>query len=1513
MNKANAGNAPQRTDVINDAAWRIVHALEGNDLVGRNRIREAMTAAAGASDEEGGWSWHDAYEAMECAHVRFICRHGAKMRQHACKARDPVGTLTALVSNLAGTGPTHTHRDTTQVQMQQFSTPLEMGLAVAFAARLRPEDTIVEPSAGTGLLAVCALHLMTASEPGLALNEAAKTRAELLKRTFEHLRVTTHDALELRDREPTLRPSVVVMNPPFSRRLRSERRRRGTDLDHIAAAVSSLSEKGRCVAITAARRPAREWRARLEGHARVSYTIVLPGAMYARHGTNFETRITVLEQTSGGWDDTWDAALNAHTPQVTSAAEMVGRIVRDVPPRNADAATPPPLPAGPRRAKPAKPAEPVDGASQGSTPAKQAGPKGRTTPVRGRWGTAVPLHYDLAQAKLDSSDVAKERKEENYVAWRARTITIPGAAPHPTGLVESAAMAAVNHRIPSYRPLLPPELVTNGILSDAQFESVVLAGDALEEHFTPHYRIRTTFEGAVHEPREGDPATGVHELGVANKEVTYDLGAPVQFRRGWMLGDGTGCGKGRQIAALILDQWMRGRRKAVWLSQSGHLVTDARRDWRDLGGDERQVIELREISPKGRIEHEEGILFVTYATLRMGPSAERVARLDQIVAWLADIDEPTRVHAKDTSAKLAEFEGCIVFDESHAMAGAAGRDTERGRTQGSAQGRAGISLQLALPNARILYASATGATTVEGLCYALRLGLWGMGETAFKTVDEMMTTMTEGGMAALEIIARDLKALGLYSSRALSYEGCEIEPLMHELTSEQVDIYNAYADAFVIIHRNLSEALKAAGVEDSNGKVLARQTKAYAMSRFESEKQRFFGHLLCSMKCPTLITAMEDDLREGRSAVIQLVSTGEALMDRRLAIERPEDLNDLDVDPTPREYVMDYLASAFPTQAYAESTDESGNPIAVPMYDDNGNAIQSAVAVALRDELLRTLGALPPVPGALDQIVQYFGTDQVAEVSGRSRRIVRKDGPDGPRLALESRSAKASRAEINAFMDDLKRILIFSMAGAHGVGYHAAMTATNQRRRHHYVVEAGWRADQAIQGFGRSHRTHQASAPVLRPVATNTKGEKRFSATIASRLDSLGAVTRGQRGAHSEGGAAGGAIFGDAADMEGRYAKEALIALYHKLMEGEIAGWSLNRFEEMTGLKLSAGDSDQRRSELPPIRRFLNRLLALRIEDQNTLFEELESGIRRQREIATAQGTDDRGVATLHSHSIIVGRRTTIATHPATHAKTELVEITVRHPTRYVDAKTVLQEVAHHDPKGVSLSVNELSGRAAVCIDSWTAVGEQGKIEKTYKLVHPTRNTRLTASELRQSHWIEASKKKWRTAWTRETDNLPEFTENTLWVVAGLTIKVWGSITTRKLRVHRIVADDGTTLIGLTITTAEAITLATGLGTVMPGMSEAEALHETIRCGKSTINLNMGGGPPATLKRALVQSRARVEVQKTPANEVETLRRMGAIVEIIAWRTRCFIPDAEILAKVLATWPATRNDDRDVA
>ena len=70
--------------------------------------------------------------------------------------------------------------------------------------------------------------------------------------------------------------------------------------------------------------------------------------------------------------------------------------------------------------------------------------------------------------------------------------------------------------------------------------------------------------------------------------------------------------------------------------------------------------------------------------------------------------------------------------------------------------------------------------------------------------------------------------------------------------------------------------------------------------------------------------------------------------------------------------------------------------------DADGNPVLCRAAVAARDAMIERLCALPPVATALDAIMERFGVDAVAEVTGRSRRLV--VGLDGSQK-LQSRSA----------------------------------------------------------------------------------------------------------------------------------------------------------------------------------------------------------------------------------------------------------------------------------------------------------------------------------------------------------------------------------------------------------------------------------------------------------------------------------------------------------------------------
>ncbi len=79
----------------------------------------------------------------------------------------------------------------------------------------------------------------------------------------------------------------------------------------------------------------------------------------------------------------------------------------------------------------------------------------------------------------------------------------------------------------------------------------------------------------------------------------------------------------------------------------------------------------------------------------------------------------------------------------------------------------------------------------------------------------------------MEVLARDLRALGLYTARSLSFDGVEYELVEHALSPEQTRIYDAYAGAFAVIHNNLDAAMEAANITGSSG-TLNRQAKSAA-------------------------------------------------------------------------------------------------------------------------------------------------------------------------------------------------------------------------------------------------------------------------------------------------------------------------------------------------------------------------------------------------------------------------------------------------------------------------------------------------------------------------------------------------------------------------------------------------------------------------------------------------------------------------------------------------------------
>lgn len=274
-------------------------------------------------------------------------------------------------------------------------------------------------------------------------------------------------------------------------------------------------------------------------------------------------------------------------------------------------------------------------------------------------------------------------------------------------------------------------------------------------------------------------------------------------------------------------------------------------------------------------------------------------------------------------------------------------------------------------------------------------------------------------------------------------------------------------------------------------------------------------------------------------------------------------------------------------------------------------------ACVMKEELLKKiekLGELLP-PNTLDQLIDELGgPENVAEMTGRKGRVIQTE--DG-QIQYESRSEQdvpletLNLTEKKRFMDGEKDVAIISEAASSGISLQSDRRVRNQRRRVHITLELPWSADRAIQQFGRTHRSNQVNAPEYMFLISDLAGERRFASTVAKRLESLGALTHGDRRATET---------RDLSqfNIDNKYGRSALEAVMKTIMGYEQPlvpppqDYKGEFFKDIAGALVGVGLIVN--SEVSPgvlsldkdynnISKFLNRILGMPVELQNRLFK----------------------------------------------------------------------------------------------------------------------------------------------------------------------------------------------------------------------------------------------------------------------------------------------------------------------
>lgn len=585
----------------------------------------------------------------------------------------------------------------------------------------------------------------------------------------------------------------------------------------------------------------------------------------------------------------------------------------------------------------------------------------------------------------------------------------------------------------------------------------------------------------------------------------------IQNNAGFLVGDQTGVGKGRTLAALAVESMKQGK-PVVFLTDKANLFSDFYRDLKDIGEDKYVGTPLILNAGEAVIDLETGE--------RLFNSTSR----SELATYMADqmplVDTPYRLmlstysqfnRNQNTSVKsrwLAEAVkgGTILLDESHR---AAGEDSNIGKNV----------VEAVAQSDACIYSSATFAKGAKSFGVYSKLFPAGM------SVEEIGKTLEIGGEPLMETLSAMLAEDGAMIRREhdLSKIAFRIASPDGDGTERNRRLSDQMSEILAALAALSGDVSQVIGKEQRRIKdyldklpdaVRAGNRMMVANSNFGSRLFNIQRQFLLAIKVGEVIADAEQALRDGRKPVIALEQTNESILKEMLAA------GDIDEEGVEGEVELDEAANVGEAD-FRALLYRLVDKLTVINTRDGYGSWSSRTAMSFMDssdeveafsdllsEVRGKIAALDPLPlSPIDEVVSQLEKKgiRVGEISGR--KLTYRDGSLIPRVILKGDRTNTVSAFNNGGLD----CVVLSRAGAVGLSLHSYYKFKDQRQREMLLLQAQGNIDDQIQMIGRVARTGEVVPPVITMMASGLPAENRPLAMLNSKLRKLSANTSGNR------------------------------------------------------------------------------------------------------------------------------------------------------------------------------------------------------------------------------------------------------------------------------------------------------------------------------------------------------------------------------------------------------------------